>query len=39
MKQDLYDIKDEVNHESFFAYKSIDYTELLQKNKEKEKTK
>lgn len=31
MKQDLYDSKDEVNHESFFSYKSIDYTELLRK--------
>ena len=33
MRQDLYDIKDEVNHESFFAYKSIDYTDLLRKDK------
>ena len=32
MKQDLYDNKEEVNHESFFSYKSIDYTELLRKS-------
>lgn len=37
MKQDLYDIKDEVNHESFVAYKSIDYTDLLSKDDDKDK--
>lgn len=32
MKQDLYDTKDDISHESFFTYKSIDYTELLRKD-------
>jgi len=33
MKQDLYDCKDDINHESFFSYKSIDYTELRKREK------
>lgn len=34
MKQDLYDQKDEVDHHSFFTYRSIDYTDLLRKENE-----
>lgn len=34
MKQDLYDQKDDVDHHSFFTYKSIDYTDLLRKENE-----
>ncbi|MCK5018032.1 MAG: hypothetical protein KAS32_13330 [Candidatus Peribacteraceae bacterium] len=34
IKQDLYDNKDDVDHEIFVAYKSIDYTDLLTKTEE-----